>query len=118
MSVFHMGSIKNPENPVQILSGCDPDGATVDDAGYLWSAQWADGCILRISPEGVIDARIDFPGHVVTSVMFGGPDLDLIYVTTIGNEVQGAVPKSEDAGKLLVVEKSGYRGREEPRFLG
>ncbi|MEM7565272.1 MAG: SMP-30/gluconolactonase/LRE family protein [Pseudomonadota bacterium] len=115
---FSYGQGKKPQNPTVLRKDCDPDGATVDDEGFLWSAQWADACILRISPEGEIEARINFPEHIVTSVMFGGPELDLIYVTTIGDEVQEVKPKSSDAGKLLVVENSGYRGREEPPFQG
>ena len=50
--------------------------------------------------------------------MFGGPDLDLIYVTTVGAEVSGAKPWSRSAGQTLVVEGAGFKGRPEPMFKG
>jgi len=55
---------------------------------------------------------------VVSSLTFGGPDLDLIYVTTTGGEVHGAAPKAAQPGRVLVVSGSGYRGRAEPFFGG
>ena len=50
--------------------------------------------------------------------MFGGPELDTIYVTTVGGEVHGARPSGADAGRLLAIEGSGYRGCAEPFFRG
>lgn len=105
-------------NPRVLLESCNPDGATVDAEGYIWSAQWNDACILRISPQGEIERRIEVPGQIVSSVMFGGPELDLIYITTVGGEVHGARPQGADAGKTLVLSGSGVRGRTEPEFLG
>ena len=90
----------------------------IDAEGYIWSAQWDDACIIRIAPDGVIDKRLDFPGQVVSSVMFGGPQLDLIYVTTTSGEVHGVTPVADSAGGVLVVSGTGYRGRPEPLFKG
>ena len=108
-----------PRNGRVLLDKCNPDGATVDAEGYLWSAQWDDACIIRIAPAGDIDRRIDFPGQVVSSVIFGGPKLDLIYVATTGAEVRGVT--AEDAaqsGRVLVVTGAGYQGRAESFFMG
>ena len=118
VEVFEYGETQSPQNAAVLIAGCNPDGATVDQDGCIWSAQWDSACILRITPKGEIDTRISFPDQIVSSVMFGGPELDLIFVTTVGDEVQGAVPASSDAGKLLVVEGSRFRGREEFRFNG
>ena len=114
---FDYGPTQLPTNAVAVLD-CDADGATVDSEGYLWSAQWEAGCILRLSPTGEIDTRIDIPGQIVSSVMFGGPDLDRIYVTTLGDAYYGAIPKGELPGRTLVIEGSGFHGRPEPRFKG
>ena len=114
---FDYGAAQIPRNGAALLD-CNADGATVDADGYIWSAQWEDACILRISPAGDIDARIEIPRQVVTSVMFGGPELDLIYVTTLGEDYYGAVPRGELPGRTLVIEDSGYRGRPEPMFRG
>ena len=94
----------------------DADGATLDADGFLWSAQWEAGCLLRIAPDGDIDHRIDLPGQVVSSLMFGGPELDLIYVTTLGCEYYGARPESARAGNTLVISDSGFHGLPEPVF--
>ena len=101
-----------------LIESCNPDGATVDAEGYIWSAQWTDGCIIRISPDGKLDTKISIPRQIVSSVMFGGPDLDLIYVTTVGRQIGNDIPTSNDAGKALVIENSGYKGRPEPIFKG
>lgn len=118
IEVFDYGAGQRPRNGRVLLESCNPDGATVDAEGYIWSAQWDDACIIRIAPDGVIDKRLDFPGQVVSSVMFGGPQLDLIYVTTTSGEVHGVTPVADSAGGVLVVSGTGYRGRPEPLFKG
>lgn len=118
IETFDYGPGATPENARPLLSGCSPDGATVDSAGFVWSAQWDDACLLRISPDGDIDARLEIPGQVVSSLMFGGTDLERIYVTTLGTPYHGVEPRSAQAGRVLVIDGSGYRGRPEPRFKG
>ena len=118
IEVFDYGAEQRPRNGRVLLDNCNPDGATVDAEGYIWSAQWDDASIVRIAPDGMIDKRFDFPGQVVSSVMFGGPKLDLIYVTTTADEVHGVNPVAERAGRVLVVSGTGYRGRAEPMFKG
>lgn len=118
IEVFDYGPDELPSNGRVLLDNCNPDGATVDAEGYLWSAQWDDACIIRVSPDGAVDRRIEFPGQVVSSVIFGGPKLDRIYVTTTGGEVHGVVPRAVQAGRVLVVSGAGYHGRAEPYFKG
>lgn len=118
IEVFDYGPEQTPGNGRVLLENCNPDGATVDAEGFIWSAQWDDACLLRIAPDGRIDTRLPVPGQVVSSVMFGGAGLDQIFVTTIGDEVNGAAPSGKLPGRLLVIEDSGFRGRAEPRFKG
>ncbi len=118
IEVFDYGHDQRPRNGRVLIDGCNPDGATVDADGFVWSAQWDDECLLRISPDGEIDARLPVAGQIVSSVMFGGPALDTIYVTTVGGEVHGAQPSGASAGRLLAIAGSGYRGRAEPYFTG
>lgn len=101
-----------------LIDAIDPDGCTVDAEGFLWSAQFGAGEILRIAPDGRIDTRIALPGQVTASVMFGGPDLDLMFVTTLGRPFWGIVPGAPDAGAVFVIEGSGFRGLPEHRFAG
>jgi sugar lactone lactonase YvrE len=118
IEAFEYGVEQRPRNGRVFLGDCNPDGATVDAEGYVWSAQWDDACVIRIAPDGTVDNRIAFPGQVVSSVTFGGPQLDLIYVTTTGGEVHGVKPAADEAGRVLVVSGTGYRGRPEPLFKG
>ena len=59
------------------------DGATVDSEGYVWSAGVYVGKLFRYAPDGSVDRVIDMPVRKVTSVMFGGPNLDVLYVTSM-----------------------------------
>lgn len=101
-----------------IIEGIAPDGATVDAEGYLWSTQFGGGEVLRLTPQGEIVDRILLPGQLTASVMFGGPDLDVIFVTTMGRPFWGVEPTQADAGAVFVIEGSGFRGLPERRFKG
>jgi D-xylono/L-arabinono-1,4-lactonase len=61
-----------------------PDGLTVDAEGGVWSARWDGGCVVRYTPDGVEQQRFVFPAKKASSVMFGGSDLQDLYVTTAG----------------------------------
>lgn len=79
------GAITNREVFVRTPEGEGvPDGMTVDAEGYVWSARWDGGCLVRYTPEGKEDRRIYFPAKKVSSVVFGGEDYTDIYVTTAG----------------------------------
>ena len=116
IEVFDYGPQQRPRNGRPLIEGCNPDGATVDAEGYIWSAQWDDECLLRISPDGQIDARLPVDGQIVTSLMFGGDGLERIFVTTLGSDYYGASPSGEQPGRVLALDGSGYRGRPEPLF--
>jgi L-arabinonolactonase len=66
----------------QTPAGADPDGATIDADGCLWSAHWGAGCVVRYTPEGRIDRTLRVPASQPTCVCFAGPDLDVLCVTT------------------------------------
>ena len=89
-----------------------PDGMTVDSEGYVWSARWGGGCLVRYTPEGQEDSRIHFPAKKVSSVTFGGEDYTDIYVTTAGGDNKGE--DGPGAGALFRV-NLGIKGR--PEFL-
>ncbi len=84
-----------------------PDGMTVDAEGYVWSARWDGGVLVRFTPQGVEERRIGFPAKKVSCVTFGGEGLTDIYVTTAGGH-----NKSEEgsgAGALFRL-RLGIRG--------
>jgi sugar lactone lactonase YvrE len=59
-----------------------PDGLAVDADGGVWVAVWEGGVIQRYSPDGRTDAVVELPASRVTSLAFGGQDLDQLYITT------------------------------------
>jgi L-arabinonolactonase len=99
-----------------------PDGATVDAEGLYWVAVFRAGKIAAYRPNGTLERAIDMPVRLPSSVAFGGPDLDRLYVTTIAHDVAagGDEGSSDDgqAGSLFVIEGLGARGRPEPEFAG
>jgi len=57
------------------------------------------------------------PVRLVSSVNFGGPNLDRLYVTTIAHGIHGDPPE-EGAGHVHVIDGLDVRGLPEPRFAG
>jgi sugar lactone lactonase YvrE len=81
------GEIANRRLFVRVPEGeGGPDGMTVDAEGYVWSARWGGGRLVRYAPNGAQVARIDFPARKVSSVTFGGPDYADMFVTTAGGD--------------------------------
>jgi sugar lactone lactonase YvrE len=96
----------------------DPDGACVDAQGYLWSARWGGGCVVRFNPQGGVDRIIDIPASRVTSCAFGGPQLDRLYVTTSRLHLTtDELVNQPDAGALFSL-SPGVAGLPRPQFGG
>jgi L-arabinonolactonase len=104
--------------PVDTSGGGASDGSTVDSQGYLWNALVYDGKIVRYTPDGAVDRIIDMPVKKVTSVMFGGPNLDKLFVTSMSRPPLPHLPEdsSPDAGTVFVLTGLGVTGVPEHRF--
>jgi sugar lactone lactonase YvrE len=94
-----------------------PDGATVDSDGLVWMAIFRGGKVIAFRPDGKVERIVDMPVSLAVSTMFGGPDLDQLYVTTIDPTFFGE-PAEDGAGYLYVIEGLGARGLPEPRYAG
>lgn len=95
-----------------------PDGATVDEDGYLWSVEVYSGRLIRFDPNGVVDRIVGLPVQSTTSLTFGGADLDIVYVTSMARPMAGAYHREREAGCLFAIHGLGVRGLPEPRFAG
>ncbi|MCA1653075.1 MAG: SMP-30/gluconolactonase/LRE family protein [Sphingomicrobium sp.] len=95
-----------------------PDGMTVDTDGCLWVAFWDGWAVRRFSPEGAEMCAIEVPVQRPTSVAFGGPALDRLYITSarIGLD-QTALAVQPSAGGLFMTEP-GCTGIAERPFAG
>jgi D-xylonolactonase len=96
-----------------------PDGLLVDGEDHIWGAHWGGGRLTRYRPDGSIERVVEIPAPKVTSACFGGPDLDILYVTTasIGMDA-AALAAYPDAGGLFAVTGLGIPGRPPRRFAG
>ena len=98
-----------------------PDGATVDSGGRVWAALYRAGKIAAFNPDGSVSRLIDVPVDLPSSVAFGGPGLDRLFITTIAHDLAagGGDSGGDDlAGSLFVIDGLDARGRPEPRFAG
>jgi D-xylonolactonase len=78
------------------------DGMTVDSEGFIWSAIWWGSKVIRFDPDGKIEREINLPATQTSCPMFGGKDLNELYVTTagadFGGEPTGLEPEGYDFG--------------------
>ena len=84
-----------------------PDGSAIDDEGCLWNCRFHGGCIVRVGPDGQVLAVIDLPVRNITTAVFGGADLQTLYVTSASDQ---RAPEDRLSGSLRAV-RTGARGR-------
>lgn len=92
-----------------------PDGGTIDADGCYWMAAVRGWELIRLTPQGNIDQRIKMPIEMPTKIAFGGPNLDIMYVTSIGG--QQPDPEQPLAGCLFAVQ-AGIQGLPSTPYRG
>ncbi len=94
------------------------DGSTIDAEGFLWSCFWDGWKVVRYAPDGTVDRVVEVPVQRPTSAMFGGDDLDVLYVTSVRAGLGEADLTAQPlAGGLFAID-AGVKGVPEPRFAG
>ncbi|CAH1106228.1 unnamed protein product [Psylliodes chrysocephalus] len=95
------------------LSGI-PDGMTIDANDNLWIALFGGSHIIRVDPRTKkILMKIKMPATYITSVVFGGPNLDILYATTSRLKFEAAPEKLEKeplAGSVFAITNLGVKG--------
>ncbi|XP_050070382.1 regucalcin-like [Anopheles maculipalpis] len=87
--------------------GYVPDGMTSDADGNLYIATWGGSKVMKVDKRTQqLLQEIKIPAEQVTSVAFGGPQLDELFVTTSSNG-----DKPAPAGELFKVTGLGVRGK-------
>jgi L-arabinonolactonase len=92
-----------------------PDGGAVDADGCYWMAGNDGWEIVRFTPRGKIDRRVKLPVAKPSMLAFGGPRLDVIYVTSI--RPASGLEEQPHAGSLFAV-RADITGLPEPYFRG
>lgn len=96
--------------------GSAPDGATVDAQGCLWVALVQAGRLGRYAPNGSLLQVLDVPTPYPSCPCFGGPDLDILFVTSLSNTGNLMKTDHPDGGALFAFHGLGMRGLPEVRF--
>jgi sugar lactone lactonase YvrE len=95
-----------------------PDGATVDMEGFVWIAIWDGWRVTRYDPQGRAKDSINLPVKRPTCPMFGGPELNTIYVTSASIGLSDQELKEQPLAGGLFAFKADVPGLPERRFKG
>lgn len=90
-----------------------PDGMTIDEEGNLWVALYGGGSIIQVNPTtGTVLRRVPIPAQYTTSVAWGGPNLDILFVTTSKRWLTPKeIEQQPGAGSLYAVTNLGVKGQ-------
>jgi len=95
-----------------------PDGMTVDSENCLWLAHYGGARLTRFAPSGDILAVVPLPVPNVTSCTFGGPELDILYITTAAQNMAPAELEKYPLSGSLFACQPGVKGLPTPQFAG
>ncbi|KPJ21263.1 Regucalcin [Papilio machaon] len=84
---------------------------TIDTDGNLWVALIQASKVIKVEGEtGKLLQKVTIPTNEVTSVAFGGPNLDILYVTTANTRCK----KNETVWGAALYEVTGLGVRGHP----
>ena len=113
------GSVDNRRPFVHTPEADDvPDGLTVDNEGFVWSARFGGWKVVRYDPGGKIEREIKLPVKYPTSCTFGGEGLSDLYITTCRSYVPEEHLKEQPLAGDLFLLRTDFRGIENPEFSG
>ena len=87
-----------------------PDGLCVDAEGGVWVAMWGGSAVHGYGPDGRLTTIVELPVSQPTSCVFGGPDLDVLYITSAAYRL-GARAESEPLAGSVFSARVGVSGR-------
>ncbi|CAL8113459.1 unnamed protein product [Orchesella dallaii] len=90
-----------------------PDGMNIDSDDNLWVACWGGSQIIHVDPTvGRKIGSVSLPTSNITSIAFGGPNLDVMYVTSASDGLSDAQKLEQPAaGSLFQITNTGVRGQ-------
>lgn len=114
------GNISNRRTVVQIPENVGgPDGMTSDSEGMIWVAHWGGWQVSRWNPyTGKQIGTIHVPVERVSSCVFGGTNLDELYITTARRGLNAdELKKQPDAGGVFRI-AVGIKGMPTYKYAG
>ena len=113
------GAIANRRTFIDMTeTGGVADGATVDAEGCYWVTIPVTSKVCRYDPAGKLMETVVLPTDLPTCCEFGGPDLDILYVTTavLKRPAEHFLGQRYPGGLFAV--RTGARGLPLPAFRG
>jgi sugar lactone lactonase YvrE len=95
-----------------------PDGLTVDSNGDVWVALWGGHAVHRYTSDGSLKDVIAVPVARVTSVAFGGDELDTLFITTARSVRTPEEAAAEPHAGSMFALKAGVVGLSPTPFAG
>lgn len=95
-----------------------PDGACVDVEGCYWVAAVHGSAVLRFTPGGELDRKIDLPASKPSMTAFGGSGMATLFVTSIGGGGSHSRRDDEPRGGDLFALDPGVTGVPDAPFAG
>ncbi|XP_076042847.1 regucalcin-like [Oratosquilla oratoria] len=95
-----------------------PDGMTIDTDGNLWVANFFGQKVICVDPkEGRVVRTVPMPCKNITSVCWGGPNYDVLYVTSAQEGLTAEELKAQpQAGATFAITGLGVKGKPSPKF--
>jgi sugar lactone lactonase YvrE len=93
-----------------------PDGGCCDADGCYWSCHIDGGRVVRFTPEGAVDRVVELPVRWPTMCAFGGPALDILYITSLRRGGAAAEHPDQPLAGSLFACRPGVTGIAEPAF--
>jgi len=100
------GAISNPRRLFQSTGIALPDGLTVDNTGNVWCALWGGGQILCMNPQRKLLRTVYLPAKFASSLTFGGPGFQSIFVTSAREDAAPGQPGKFD-GAIFRIDHCG-----------
>ena len=94
-----------------------PDGITIDEDDGLWVALAHGGAVHRYV-DGRLDRVIRLPVSLVTSVTFGGPQRDILFITSAREHMTDEERAREPLAGAVFRVRPGVRGRPADVYRG
>jgi sugar lactone lactonase YvrE len=91
-----------------------PDGAAIDVEGAYWCALHDGGRLRRFMPDGSVDRDIELPVSKPTMCVFGGPEMDTLYITSAADGLTPAQLQREPHAGAVFTLKPGVQGISRP----
>jgi sugar lactone lactonase YvrE len=95
-----------------------PDGLAVDSEGGVWVCLFAGGALRRYGDDGALTAEVALPTSNPTSPVFGGRDLETVYLTTAKHRLTRQQLEAEPYAGAVFAFEPGVRGLAGNRFAG